>query len=95
MAKVVEQVELAPMQYADLLENGEVWVHDNEAAQDIKLDALAATKLYDFMLLHMTRLQEVAQGQKVADYNRQMDERNRIIAESREKPWLPQYDGSD
>lgn len=26
-------------------------------------------------------------------YNREMDERNRIIAENREKPWLPFHDG--
>lgn len=26
-------------------------------------------------------------------YNREIDERNRIAAENREKPWLPLYDG--
>ena len=26
-------------------------------------------------------------------HNREMDERNRIVAENREKPWLPLHDG--
>ena len=30
---------------------------------------------------------------RVADYNRAIDERNRISYENREKPWLPLYDG--
>jgi hypothetical protein len=29
----------------------------------------------------------------IADYNRQMDERNRISYENRDKPWLPLHDG--
>ena len=30
---------------------------------------------------------------KVETYNRELDERNRIAHENREKPWLPSYDG--
>ncbi len=30
---------------------------------------------------------------EVERYNRAIDERNRIIAESRDKPWLPLHDG--
>ena len=30
---------------------------------------------------------------KVKKYNQELDERNRILAENREKPWLPFHDG--
>ncbi|SRR6266536_636560 len=36
---------------------------------------------------------ETRQARRVAQYNREIDERNRIAMESREKPWLPLYDG--
>jgi hypothetical protein len=32
---------------------------------------------------------------KIQAYNRDLDERNAIAAENREKPWLPSYDGGD
>ena len=61
MAELIDQQELAQTQYADLLEGGEVWIHDNATFQDIKLDAKAATKLLDFLLLHRDRLQRHAE----------------------------------
>jgi hypothetical protein len=37
--------------------------------------------------------QQVEIVSKAELYNREMDERNRIILENREKPWLPFHDG--
>ncbi len=90
MAELIDSIELSSHQVVDVREGGEVWIHDNRTFQDIQLDALAATKLYDFLQLHMDRLHHHA---KVIRYNREMDERNRIARENIDKPWLPLHDG--
>lgn len=93
-AGMVDDEELGTHQTVDLREGGEIWIHDNATFQDIKLDAQAATQLMDFLLLHGDRLHRHAQeAQKIVEYNKAMDERNRIIRESVEKPWLPLHDG--
>ena len=56
MAELIDYVELATMQVAELHEGGIVWIHDNDTREDIKLDAIAATLLFDFLLLHQERL---------------------------------------
>ena len=56
MAELIDSVELATSQAAELYEGGVLWLHDNGTAQDIKLTARAATLLYDFLLLHQERL---------------------------------------
>jgi len=94
MAELIDHVELGESQEADIREGGVVWIHDNGMAQDIKLDAKAATLLIDFLLLHQDRLirhRDVAA--KVEAYNAEMNTRNRAAAENREKPWLPFIDG--
>jgi hypothetical protein len=37
--------------------------------------------------------QEEPKISKAEIYNREMDKRNRIVAENRDKPWLPFHDG--
>ena len=101
MAELIDYVELDKRQEADIREGGVVWLHDNGTAQDIKLEALAATKLFDFLLLHQDRLTrhakeleaEAKQAEAARRYNQDMDARDSIIAESVEKPWLPLHDG--
>lgn len=56
MAALIDYEEISKDQYVELYEGGEVWIHDNSTFQDIKLDASAATKLFDFLLLHQDRL---------------------------------------
>ncbi|SRR5258708_3178725 len=40
-----------------------------------------------------TTEEEARQAEQAARYNRELDERNRISAENRDKPWLPLHDG--
>jgi len=62
--------------------------------QLITLSAQDLRDLYDWCLLHMRELeQEAKDAAKVREYNAQMDARDRIIAESIDKPWLPLHDG--
>lgn len=90
MAELIDHVELDESQEADIREGGEVWIHDNGTAQDIRLDAKAATLLIDFLLLHQDRLiRHRDAAAKVKAYNAEIDTRNRIARENREKPWLP------
>jgi|GEM_PF-4754512 len=63
MTELIDQRELAQMQYVDLLEGGEIWIHDNATCQDIKLDAKSAMKLAGFLLLHQERLSRHAQAE--------------------------------
>lgn len=56
MAELIDAQELSTSQMAELHEGGEVWIHDNGTAQDIKLEAGPATLLFDFLLLHQDRL---------------------------------------
>lgn len=47
-----------------------------------------------YATLHMVELEAEAQAaERVRRYNQEMDERNRISAENRDKPWLPLHDG--
>lgn len=58
--------------------------------QLITLDAQALRDVYDWCLLHMHMLeQEAKQAQEAERYNAEIDARNRIARENREKPWLP------
>ena len=65
MSELIDTQELTPTQAVDIYEGGVIWIHDNAIGQDIELDAIAATKLYDFLLLHMDRLHRHAQRKDV------------------------------
>src|SRR5204862_2226878 len=83
MTEFIDHVELDKSQEADIREGGVIWIHDNGTAQDIKLDAKAATLLFDFLLLHQDRLiRHRDAAAKIEAYNAEMDARNRIAAES-------------
>lgn len=43
--------------------------------------------------LHYSETSPLPEYSKVEKYNQELDERNRILAENREKPWLPSHDG--
>lgn len=61
--------------------------------QLITLSAQDLRDVSDWCLLHMRELEQEAQeSAKVVEYNRQMNERNRIAAQNRDKPWLPLHD---
>ena len=64
MAELFDYVELAEMQVAELYEGGVIWLHDNGTQEDIRLDAKAATLLFDFLLLHQERLIRHAKSEK-------------------------------
>ena len=97
MAELIDKAQLGPDQRAELYEGGKILIIDDSTDPFLQgiitLEALPATKLYDFLLLHMSRLARHRDAQKVQAYNAEMDARNRIIAENREKPWLPLVDG--
>jgi len=66
MTELIDHVELDKSQEADIRKGGVVWIHDNGTAQDIKLDAKAATLLFDFLLLHAEQLRkEAAQAEEL------------------------------
>ena len=50
---------------------------------------LAVAAFIEALLKHVP----VEKAEQVQAYNREMDERNRIAFENREKPWLPLHDG--
>ncbi len=60
--------------------------------QSIVVDAQALRDLYDYCLLHMQALEAEAKQGETARYNAEMDERAKLQAENREKPWLPGLD---
>jgi hypothetical protein len=62
MTELIDHIELSGWQEADIREGGVIWIHDNGTGQDIKLDARAATKLYDFLALHMDRIHRHARA---------------------------------
>ena len=64
MPELIDAVELAASQAAELFDGGVVWIHDNGTHQDIELDAKAATLLFDFLLLHQERLIRHRDAQK-------------------------------
>ncbi len=63
MAELIDHVELDESQEADIREGGEVWIHDNGTAQDIKLDAKSAERLFDFLLKHAERIIRQAESE--------------------------------
>jgi hypothetical protein len=94
MSEFIDHLELSESQEADIREGGVIWIHDNGTAQDIRLDAKAATLLFDFLLLHQDRLiRHRDAAAKVKAYNAEMDKRDHTIASTVEKPWLPLHDG--
>ena len=61
MAKIIDRMELSQHQRVELYEEGVTWLVQElvpglKAAQAIKLDAAAATKLLDFLLLYEEEL---------------------------------------
>ena len=61
MAKIVDRMELSQHQRVELYEEGVTWIVQEQvpgvkAAQEIKLDAAAATRLFDFLLLYEEQL---------------------------------------
>ncbi len=61
MAVLVDRMELSHHQRVELYEEGLTWmvqeaVPSVRAAQEIKLDAAAATQLFDFLLLYEEQL---------------------------------------
>jgi len=61
--------------------------------QELTVDALGLHDLYEYCVLHLQALEAEAKLDEPARYNAEMDERNRIIRESVDKPWLPLHDG--
>ena len=61
MAVIIDRMELSKAQRAELDDDGMTWlvqaaVPGARVAQEIKLDAAAATRLLDFLLLYEERL---------------------------------------
>ena len=61
MAEIVDRMELSQHQRVELYEEGVTWIVQEQvpgvkAAQEIKLDAAAATRLFDFLLLYEEQL---------------------------------------
>jgi hypothetical protein len=61
MAALIDRMELSKNQWVELYEEGVTWlvqaaVPGVKAAQEIKLDAAAATRLFDFLLLYEEQL---------------------------------------
>jgi hypothetical protein len=61
MAAIIDRMELSTDQRVELDEEGVTWlvqalVPGVKAAQTIRLDAAAATQLFDFLLLYQERL---------------------------------------
>jgi hypothetical protein len=74
--------------YTELMEAGPLAENEEELQALIEL-AYAQGMYFDYDREKQSYILET----KVEHYNRQMDERNRIIRESVEKPWLPLHDG--
>jgi hypothetical protein len=61
MAEIVDRMELSHNQRVELYEEGMTWIVQESVpgvkpAQEIKLDAAAATQLFDFLLLYQEEL---------------------------------------
>ena len=61
MAVIIDRMELSNNQRVELYEEGVTWIVQEQvpgvkAAQEIKLDAAAATRLFDFLLLYEEQL---------------------------------------
>ena len=61
MAEIVDRMELSQHQRVELYEEGVTWIVQElvpgvKPAQAIKLDAAAATRLFDFLLLYEEQL---------------------------------------
>ncbi len=61
MAVIIDHMELSNNQRVELYEEGVTWIVQEQvlgvkAAQEIKLDAAAATRLFDFLLLYEEQL---------------------------------------
>lgn len=61
MAVIIDRMELSHNQRVELYEKGVTWIVQEavlgvRAAQEIKLDAAAATRLFDFLLLYEEQL---------------------------------------
>jgi hypothetical protein len=61
MAEIVDWMELSQHQRVELYEEGVTWIVQERVsgikpAQEIKLDAAAATQLFDFLLLYEEQL---------------------------------------
>jgi len=74
--------------YTELMEAGPLAEHEEELRSLIE-SAYAQGMYFGYDREKQSYVLET----KVEHYNRQMDERNRIIRESVEKPWLPVHDG--
>jgi len=61
MAEIVDRMELSQNQRVELYEEGVTWIVQEQvpgvkAAQEIKLDAAAATRLFEFLLVYEEQL---------------------------------------
>ena len=61
MAVIIDRMELGHNQHVELYEEGVTWIVQESApgskpAQEIKLDAAAASRLFDFLLLYQEQL---------------------------------------
>ena len=61
MAAIIDRMALSQHQRVELYEAGVTWIVQaavvgKQVAQEIKLDAAAATQLFDFLLLYQERL---------------------------------------
>jgi hypothetical protein len=61
MAEIIDCMELSNNQRVELYEEGVTWIVQEQvpgvkATQEIKLDAAAATRLFDFLLLYEEQL---------------------------------------
>lgn len=68
MAAIIDRMELSHNQRVELYEEGVTWIVQEavpgmKAAQEIKLDAAAATRLLDFLLLYEEQLVRWRDGQ--------------------------------
>ena len=68
MAVIIDRMELSHHQRVELYEEGVTWLVQEQvtgvkAAQEIKLDAAAATQLFDFLLLYEEQLVRWRDGQ--------------------------------
>jgi len=63
MPELIDSCELDKQQSAELFEGGVIWLHDNGTAQDIKLDAKAAERLFDFLLKYAEQIIRQAENE--------------------------------
>ena len=68
MAEIVDRMELSQNQRVELYEEGVTWIVQEQvpgvkAAQEIKLDAAAATRLFEFLLVYEEQLVRWRDGQ--------------------------------